>query len=52
MLGFPENLELNIANLTLGGHSLGAATTLKVAVEDDRFKCCVANDPWLLPNNE
>lgn len=35
--------------LIVAGHSFGGATAIKAGWEDDRVKCVLTLDPWLLP---
>lgn len=46
-MGFPATCTLDLSKLTIGGHSYGGMTALKVAHEDSRVKLCALLDPWL-----
>lgn len=35
--------------LIVAGHSFGGATAIKTGWEDNRVKCVLTMDPWLLP---
>lgn len=40
---------LDLSNLCVGGHSFGAATAIMASQLNEKFKCCIALDPWMLP---
>jgi predicted dienelactone hydrolase len=45
-MGFPDKVKLDLAKLTVHGHSFGGITALESAVKDQRIKCCVPMDAW------
>jgi len=49
VLGFPNAPVLDLAKLTLAGHSMGGGTAIKTAWNDKRVKCVLTHDPWLSP---
>lgn len=44
---FKSNLD--VTNCAIMGHSFGAATTIAVLSQDERFKVGVGLDPWMFP---
>ncbi len=47
ILGFPNQVKLNLDKLIAGGHSFGGMTGIAAARSDDRIKAVVTLDPWL-----
>lgn len=43
---------VDFEKLIINGHSFGGITSLAVAAEDERFKACLALDPWFFPISE
>jgi dienelactone hydrolase len=41
--------EMRLDKLIMSGHCHGGAAALRISSSDDRVKCCVAFDPWLVP---
>jgi cephalosporin-C deacetylase-like acetyl esterase len=48
-LNFETFPELDMDKLIVSGHSFGGATAIKTGWEDNRVKCVLTMDPWLLP---
>jgi hypothetical protein len=49
---FGEGVELDMDNLTMIGHGLGATTAVSLASKDQRIKKVLTLDPWLTPIKE
>ena len=50
-LGFSKEnrFALDLDKLCVSGHSMGGCTAFRAAQSDDRIKCCLTLDMWLLP---
>jgi len=46
------NCSLKLDKLIMSGHSMGGATAIRVGASDNRVKCVLVNDPWLMPIRE
>jgi pimeloyl-ACP methyl ester carboxylesterase len=51
-MGMDNRAVLLLDKLVMAGHSMGGATALKVGNTDERVKCTLLNDPWLVPLDE
>lgn len=49
---FGEEVSIDMDNLTIAGHGLGATTSVAIAAKDNRVKKVVTLDPWLTPIKE
>lgn len=46
---FDMEVNLDLENIVLMGHSFGGATATQVAMENAKIKGVVCLDPWLFP---
>lgn len=46
---FGDDVHIDMNNLTIAGHGLGATTAIALASKDDRIKKVISLDPWLTP---
>lgn len=44
-----EETKLDMENLTVIGHGLGATTAVQIAAKEDKVKKIITLDPWLNP---
>ena len=44
-----EEVKIDMDQLTVVGHGLGATTAIVFASKDDRVKKVISLDPWLTP---
>lgn len=51
MFGKP-GIELDFERLTVGGHSFGGITALKVGKVNKEVKSCIVYDPWFMVERE
>ena len=49
---FGDEVSIDMDNLTMAGHGLGATTSVTIAAKDNRVKKVVTLDPWLTPIKE
>ena len=50
--GLFGQVTLDMSNLTVIGHGLGATTAVSIGSKDERVKKIVTLDPWLTPIKE